>query len=147
MIGSAKAFSALLQIMQYSSSIRKFDLFLCVLIKRRAGFLCLSSESKVPPEPRDARPQVQQLWEGHPEESQCSNPHYLFQRLLGNFDNERRKKVTSITKQSAGHIIRKLGQVYFLYGQGRTVREICRETRVSDSTYCKWRKEYRRDGD
>lgn len=39
-------------------------------------------------------------------------------------------------------IIRKLRQAEVLSGQGRSVEQFCRELRISDATYYKWRKEY-----
>jgi putative transposase len=39
-------------------------------------------------------------------------------------------------------IIRKLRQAEVLLGEGKGVREMCRELGIVDSTYYKWRKEY-----
>ena len=39
-------------------------------------------------------------------------------------------------------IIQKLREAEVLLSQGRNVSEACRQTGVTDNTYCRWRKEY-----
>lgn len=45
-------------------------------------------------------------------------------------------------RHSAEQIIRKLRQADVLLGQGKTVELVCRELKISDATYYKWRQRY-----
>lgn len=45
-------------------------------------------------------------------------------------------------RHSAEQIIRKLRQADVLLGQGKTVEAVCRELKISDATYYKWRQRY-----
>lgn len=46
------------------------------------------------------------------------------------------------TRRTPEQIIRLLKQVDVLTAQGKSIEKICRELRISDATYYKWRKEY-----
>jgi putative transposase len=43
---------------------------------------------------------------------------------------------------SAEQIIMKLREVEVLFGQDKTVKEVCRVLEISEQTYYRWRKEY-----
>ena len=45
-------------------------------------------------------------------------------------------------RHSAEQIIRKLRRTDVLLGQGKTVEMVCRELKISDATYYKWRQRY-----
>jgi putative transposase len=45
-------------------------------------------------------------------------------------------------RHSAEQIIRKLRQADVLLGQGKTVELVCRELKISDASYYKWRQRY-----
>lgn len=45
-------------------------------------------------------------------------------------------------RHSAEQIIRKLRQADVLLGQGKTLEAVCRELKISDATYYKWRQRY-----
>ena len=46
------------------------------------------------------------------------------------------------TRDSAEQIVAKLRQADVALGQGRKVREVCRQPGISEQTYYRWRQKY-----